>query len=100
MSDNHKGGNPQQHTRPVKTLPDIEKKRIRSELAEISAAHRIHYTLERRSGEWRVMLGPYVAGRVDVVTRANRRAFLVVSGIEWKPKVEPSQPAPAGTSES
>lgn len=89
MSDNHKGGNPKQHTRPVKTLPNVEKQRIRSELAQISAAYGIKYTLERRSGEWRIMLGPYVAGRVDVVTRANRGAFLVVSGVEWQPKRKP-----------
>lgn len=90
MSDNRKGGNPKQHTRPVKTLPDVEKQRIHSELAEISAAYGIKYTLARREDEWRIMLGPFMAGRVDVVTRANQGAFLVVSGVEWKPKVEPS----------
>lgn len=89
MSNNRKGGNPKQHTRPVKTMRDDEKRRIRSELAEISGTHGIEYALARREGEWRVMLGPFMAGRVDVVTRANRGAFLVVSGVEWQPKRKP-----------
>jgi hypothetical protein len=85
----HAGGNPQQHTRPVKTLWDEEKERILSELEQISKAHKVKYTLARRNGEYGIYLGPFKSGRVDIVRRSNHRAFLVVSGIEWMPEVEP-----------